>query len=72
MQTLNLHTKYETKNGRDALARPYEAQGSGVCQVVSSTFAVAAIAAFSYKNAVNISCDNVIATYEHAGDFTEP
>ena len=32
---------------RFALARPYEAQGSGVCQVISSTFAVAAIAASS-------------------------
>jgi hypothetical protein len=42
LQTLNLRTKYERKDGRDLpwldLMRP---RGSGVCQVVSSTFAVA-------------------------------
>jgi len=37
LKAVNLRTKYETKNEGDfALGRPYEAQGSGVCEVISS------------------------------------
>src|SRR5262249_40500103 len=50
MQTLNLRMKYERKDGGDL---PWldlmEAQGSGVCQVVSSTSAVAGNRPFKFQ-----------------------
>ena len=53
---INLRAEYETLDGGDL---PWldliEAQGSGVYQVISSTFAVAAIAASSSINAVSCS-----------------